>query len=76
MLVVVTDNLVTGMLVMGSRFKEGRRVTQPACITDLQSSKLDNPWCPQKNMDENTVGFLWEASKLVARSSVLQCHYL
>ena len=33
------------------------------------------PWCTKK-MDEHTIGFLWKASRLVATSSVLQCHYL
>ena len=56
---------------MGSRYKEDRRV--PSLTL---SSKLDNPWCLQKNMDENAVGLLWKASRLVATSSVLQCHYL
>jgi hypothetical protein len=73
--------IVTGMLVVGSGYKDGSRVTLRTFIIDLLSSKLDRPgnlWSVvhKKKMDENTIGFLWKASRLVATSSVLQCHYL
>ena len=36
--------IVTGILVMGSEYRDGRRVTLRTFIIDLLSSKLDSPW--------------------------------
>ena len=65
-----------GMLVRVPPDKDGRRVTLLTFIIDLLSSNVENLYCTQKSMFENAGGFLWKASKLVATSSVLQCHYL